>query len=487
MQPRLSFLSEPEIDRIVDGAFHVLAEIGVHIGSPRVLDIVASQDGVHLDGDRVTMNRDLVERSLKSCPAEVRLYRQDREEAIVLAGDRVNFVAGSTVPYVHDPAADGLREATARDLVNHTKVINRCDHIDLQSGSFVPSDVPKPIVSAYRYYLAMLYSPKPMFSGAFGTDDMEVIWGVMSALAGGEKELVARPLALLCVNPSSPLGLTEVVAENTAFLADKGFPTLMIPIPLAGGSSPVTLAGTLVQHTAENLATLVVSQSVRAGSPVIFGGGPSIMDMRKGTACQAATEAVIMGAGIGQIAKRLNLPSSTNTGRADSKCVDYQAGEESGAALTTMALARINLIRGSGTLEYANVISTAKMLIDNEICGMAKRLIEPIDTGDEALALDVIVERGASTAGYLSSPHTLKRFRDEFFVPSDLIDRGPRREFEEAGSKDAFARAQDRVGEILADYTPREIDADRKAEADRIIAAYAAKHGMDRLPITEIQ
>jgi trimethylamine--corrinoid protein Co-methyltransferase len=405
----------------------------------------------------------------------------------VLAGDHVNFVAGSTVSYIHDVAVDGLREATSEDLVRHAKVINHCHHIDLQSGSFVPSDVPKPIVSAYRYYLALLYSPKPMFSGAFGTDDIDVIWGVMAALAGGETALVERPIALICVNPSSPLGLTEVVAENAAFTAAKNYPTLMIPIPLAGGSSPVSLAGTLVQHTAENLATLTVSQSVRAGAPLVFGGGPSIMDMRKGTACQAATEALIMGASIGQIAKRLKLPSSTNTGRADSKCVDYQAGEETGSALTSMALARINLIRGSGTLEYANVVSTEKMLIDNEVCGMAKRLIRPMDTSDDALALDVILERGTSSAGFLSSPHTMQRFRDEFFNPSEIIDRGSRREFEEQGGKDAFGRAQARVREILADYTPRQVDAHRKKEADAIMAAFARKYGMDRLPITDIR
>ncbi|MDP6269099.1 MAG: trimethylamine methyltransferase family protein [Alphaproteobacteria bacterium] len=487
MQPRLTFLSEAETDRIIDGAFEVLGHVGVHVGSDRVLDMLTGQSGVERDGERLRLGRDLLEGCLKTCPSEVRLYRQDRDAPIVLAGDEVNFVAGSTVPYVYDPDTEGLREATSRDLVNHTKIIDRCDHIDLQSGSFVPSDVPKPIVSAYRYYLALLYSPKPMFSGAFGTDDIAVIWGVMAALAGGDKALSQRPIALLCVNPSSPLGLTDVVAENAVFLAEKNFPTLMIPIPLAGGSSPVTLAGTLVQHTAENLATIVVSQTVRAGAPVIFGGGPSIMDMRKGTACQAASEAIIMGAAIGQIAKRLGLPSSTNTGRADSKCVDYQAGEETGAALNAMALARINLIRGSGTLEYANVISTEKLLIDNEICGMAKRLIRPIDTSDEALALDVIIERGATTTGFLSSPHTLKWFKDECFLPSDLIDRGQRREFEAQGSKDAFGRARARVAEILADYTPRQIDPERKREADRIIAAYAAQHGMDQLPVTELE
>ena len=94
-----------------------------------------------------------------------------------------------------------------------------------------------------------------------------------------------------------------------------------------------------------------------------------------------------MGASLSQIARKLGLPSATNTGRADSKRVDYQAGEESGVALTLMALAGLNMIRGPGTLEFANVVSKEKLLIDNEICGMAKHLVRPVNTSDSGLAL----------------------------------------------------------------------------------------------------
>jgi trimethylamine--corrinoid protein Co-methyltransferase len=259
-----------------------------------------------------------------------------------------------------------------------------------------------------------------------------------------------------------------------------------IPIPLAGGSSPITLAGTLVQHTAEVLGAVVVSQSALPGAPVIFGGGPSIMDMQKGTACQSSTEAVIMGASTGQIAKRLGLPCATNTGRADSKLVDYQAGEESGIALTLMALAGINMIRGAGTLEFANVVSKEKLLIDNEICGMAKRLVRPVDISENALALNIIFEQATSSDGYLSSPHTLEMFRNEFFFPSSLIDRGSRREFEKQESKDVYQRAIDEAKKIVAEHTAREVDKEKKVELDKIIIAHAKQYGMNQLPLTDI-
>ncbi len=486
MRPKLSFLTDTDVDRIIDAALTVLEKVGLHIGSARVTDLVAAFDGAAVDGERVRMSRDLVERALENVPAEVRLYPQDDGDPVVLAGDEVNYVAGTTVPYIYDPTVEGLRQPTSIDIVNHAKVLNHCKHIDLQAGSFVANDVPKPITGAYRYYLGLLFSPKPMFSGAFGISDIQVIWDLLCAMAGGEKALVDRPLSLMCVNPSSPLGLTEVVAEMTMFTAERNYPTVFIPIPLAGGTSPVTLAGTLTQHTAENLGALVVCQSVRPGAPVVFGGGPSVMDQLKGTACQASPESIMMGAASAQIAKRLGIPSSTNTGRADSKVVDYQAGEESGAALITMALAGINLIRGPGMLEFANVVSTEKMLIDNEICGIAKSMVRPISTDDDALAVDLILERGVKTEGFMSARHTLRWFRSEVYMPSPLIDRGSRREFEEGGGKDAFQRARARVDEILAQDQPREVDEDRVREAVGIMTAYAKKHGMDELPVTGV-
>ena len=487
MRPTIKILDDLALDRIIDGAFSVLHQVGIHIGDPRALEMVGSQNGANIDGDRVTLSRDLVERCLKTTPSQFHVYPQDTDEPLILAGDEVNYAAGSIGPYLYDGESGGLRSPTAVDLVNHVKVLDTCDHIDFQSGSLVVGDVPRPLTAAYRYYLSILYCPKPMFGGAIRDDDLPVIRDMLSVIAGGEKQLAEKPMAVISTNPSSPLGLTAMVAAHLVYCAETGLPAMLVPIPLAGGSSPVTLAGTLVQHTAENLGSMVLSQCAKPGARVLFGGGPSIMDMRKGTACQASTESVIMGASIGQIAKRLGLPSATNTGRADSKRVDYQAGEESGIALTAMALAGINLIRGSGTVEYANVISTEKLLIDNEICGMAKRMVQPFDTSDDALALDIISERGTSSQGYLSAPHTLKWFRSQSFVPSDVIDRGTRREFEEKGSMDAFERAAAKMKTILGSYTPRQIDADKKKELDRIMLAYAKGFGADGLPITTIR
>ena len=240
MRPRFTVLSDSEVDKIIDSALTVLERIGMHIGSPGVMNTVGSHDGGTPKGDRLIINRDLVEKCLKEAPSEIRVYPQDSLEALMIADDQVNYVAGSVAMYLYDEKKRGLREPCSKDLIEHIKVLNQCNYIDFQSGSYVVNDVPKPITSSYRYYLSLLYSPKPTFGGAFGTQDIVAIRDMLAVIAGGEKELERSANAVICLNPSSPLSLTEIAAENLVFCAKHNLPVMLVPIPLAGGSSPVT-------------------------------------------------------------------------------------------------------------------------------------------------------------------------------------------------------------------------------------------------------
>jgi trimethylamine--corrinoid protein Co-methyltransferase len=129
-----------------------------------------------------------------------------------------------------------------------------------------------------------------------------------------------------------------------------------------------------------------------------------------------------------------------------------------------------------------------KLLLDNEICGMAKRLVRGIGISADTLAVGLIKERGLgySSEGYLGAEHTMNWFKSEILMPSEIIDRSTRREFEEAGEKDARQRAEVRIERILSDYEPREFDPDKKKELDAIILRHAQKYGMKKLPISEI-
>ena len=219
MAQRLAFLSDTDVDRIIDAAFAVLDKVGIHIGDDRTLKHVGDHDGATVANGRVTMRRSLVERCLRTAPAAITVYGQDDREPLRLTGENVHYLPDSSVPYVYDTRVRGCRQAVTKDMVDLIKVGNRCDHIDFVSGSLVVSDVAKPVAAAYRSFLCLLFSPKPLFTSAFGTDDIAVIHELLSAVAGGREALERRPLAVIGINPTSPLGLTEVVAINLAYCA----------------------------------------------------------------------------------------------------------------------------------------------------------------------------------------------------------------------------------------------------------------------------
>ncbi|MFW9838836.1 MAG: trimethylamine methyltransferase family protein, partial [Candidatus Thorarchaeota archaeon] len=142
---------------------------------------------------------------------------------------------------------------------------------------------------------------------------------------------------------------------------------------------------------------------------------------------------------------------------SDSKIEDAQSGSESALGIILGALARINIISGPGMLAYLNCQSLEKLAIDNELCGSAYRLIRGLDLEDLEVVADLLSTVGPS-GNYLGQKHTSKRFRDEHFMPSEIICRLTADSWLESGSKSMFDRASERVDQILKDHTPEAPD-----------------------------
>ena len=203
---------------------------------------------------------------------------------------------------------------------------------------------------------------------------------------------------------------------------------------MTGATSPVTIAGTLVQHVAENLCGVVICQLANKEAPVIFGGSPCSFDMRKGTTPMGAIETMMIDAGYAQIAKHLELPTHAYMGLSDSKLNDSQAGLETGIGAVLAVLAGVNVISGPGMLDFESCQSLEKLVIDNEICGMALRLVQGIEQRDEELALPLFEGFSAGTQ-FLTMPHTRRWYREEHIFP-DIIDRDTYDAWVSAGEKD---------------------------------------------------
>jgi trimethylamine--corrinoid protein Co-methyltransferase len=480
-RPKFDLLNQGDVSKIVEAAYDLLETFGVMVDNEEALQILA-EGGARVDlNDKVAfIPPSMVEGALGSVPSAFSVYDQACQEPAVLKGDNVHFCAGSVALNILDSQTQEIRKPKLDDLVHITSLIETLEHVHFVTGCVMPDDIPPPLQDAYRYYLLMLNTSKPLFSGAFTIDGLRVQIEILKVLQGGDQELREKPRAIFAANPTAPLRWGGIVAQNLVDAARAGVPAMLIPMPLPGGNAPVTLAGTLAEHTAESLSGIVIAQLVNPGTPVLYGGGAIVLDMRHGTSCIGAIESHMLGSGYNQIGKALGLPTASNIGQSDSQIVDSQSGLESGIGITLAALSGINMSRGPGMMAFANCQSYEKLVIDNNVCGMALHLTEGIECSDETIGLDIIKVTGRRAEGHLSSDHTRKWFKNELFFPTDVINRRKMRQGQKSST--AWERAQTEVQERLSRYEPMQLPEDKVREIKAIMRSYANSKGVDQLP-----
>jgi trimethylamine--corrinoid protein Co-methyltransferase len=246
------------------------------------------------------------------------------------------------------------------------------------------------------------------------------------------------------------------------------------------------MLGTITQHTAECLAGITIHQLARAGSPIVWGGAAAIFDMRKGATPMGAVETAMLDCSYAQVAKSLNMPTHTYLGASDSKLVDAQAGLESGITAMIGALSGINMISGSGMLDFLACHSAEKLVIDAEGIAMAKRMVMGIKQHTKTLATDFYDEKINFKGGdFLKQKITMQLFREEQYLPSNIIDRDSTRAWKAAGALDTFGRAKIRVNELLASYRRPELDPGKESKLHAFMLDLSKKAGLEQLPALE--
>jgi trimethylamine--corrinoid protein Co-methyltransferase len=482
MRPKLNILSPELVKQIVDEAFGLLMDPGVQVHNEDALKLL-SEAGADVDQETqiVHIPESIARRALDTAPSEFYLFDLDGEPVVHYGGDSVQFDPGSAAITILDRKTLEQRSPVTVDFVNFVKLVETLPQIDAQSTAIICTDVPEEIGDLYRLYIALNYMRKPIVTGAFGKETWWTMRELLVAVAGGEKELVAKPIAIFDVCPSPPLLWSDLTCQNMIDCARTGIPSELVSMPLAGATAPATLAGAVVQHTAECMSGVVICQLAQEGAPIVWGGSPAAFDMREGTTPMGAVGTWMIDCAYVQIGKSLEIPTHAYLGMSDGKIVDAQCGLESAGGTILAALAGVNMVSGAGMMDFESCQSYEKLVIDAEIIGMAKRLIAGIEARDDPIALSLIRKLG-HRAEYLAEPHTRKWFRKEQYIPSEVIDRGSLDSWKQKGSKSAFERASDRVDRVLASFEPSPISSELRDELRNIATKAAKKFGMDKLP-----
>jgi trimethylamine--corrinoid protein Co-methyltransferase len=326
-----------------------------------------------------------------------------------------------------------------------------------------------------------MFCEKPVVTGAFTIEAFDILKNLQLAIRGSKEALAAKPLTVFSCCPTSPIKWSDVTSQNVVDCAKYSIPVEYISMPLTGFMAPVTLVGSLIQHTGETLSGLAITQLTNPGAPVLYGGSPAIFDVKYETTPMGAIGTMMIDCAYNEIGKYLGLPTQAYIGLSDSKLLDAQAGLESSMGATLAALAGINNVSGPGMLDFESCFSLEKLLLDNEICGMTFRMLRGIEPKEDFPSLERFEEL-LREEHLLISDHTRRYLREEIYLPGPVIDRANRSRWQEEGSQSLQQRAHDEVERIIAEYEPIGLSDDVRDELTRLMEAEVRRYGMDRLP-----
>jgi len=299
-------------------------------------------------------------------PGRIVLAGRDRSRKIALETNHIYFGTGSDCPFIRDPYDNKRRRYTYQDSYNAAKIADSLPHINFYMPLGLTSDVPIGTYDRHQFLAALQGVTKPLVVTAVDREGLDDQYQMACEVVGGEDEFQKTPLFVIYTEPSSPLEHSKDATEKVLYAAEKSIPAIITPCPSAGGTSPATMAGVLVQALAESLSGIVVSQLKKEGAPVIMGGVVTIMDMLTTAYCYGAPELSLLSAGLTEIAKWLGLPMFSTAGCSDAKSLDQQAAIEGAISIATAALSGASLIHDVGYLESGLVGSYDMLVMSNE-------------------------------------------------------------------------------------------------------------------------
>ena len=482
LRPVVRFLSNELIERIISEGREIMCSIGIEIHNDAVTAMLAGH-GARVDAGshRVYFVQALIDQALAAAPRSFKLYDVSGNEAVDLSGFNVNYTPGSAAINILDGRTGKMRKPATSDYVAYAKLMSRMNNIASQSTAMIPADVHERIADSYRLYLSLLYCEKPVVTGAFTIEAFEIMKDLQLAVRGSKEHLAAKPLTIFSCCPTSPLKWSGITSQNLIDCARYNIPVEYISMPLSGFMSPVTLVGTLVQHTAETLSGLVMSQLANPGTPVLYGGSPAFFDVRYETTPMGSIATMMTDCAYNEIGKYLGLPTQAYISLSDSKQLDAQAGLETSMGATLAALAGINNISGPGMLDFESCFSLEKLIVDNEICGMTLRMIKGIEPKEDFPAAPIFEEL-LKEKHLLIAGHTRKYLKQEEYLPGPAINRANRSRWEEEGGLTLHERAQREIEKHLKSYTPSRLADGIKQELTMLMEHEAQRHGMTGLP-----
>ena len=446
VKPMIRVLSDEQVQALHSATLQILAQTGIEMQDPQGKDLLL-QAGAKEHQGRILIPENLVTDAIDQAPSSFTLYDRLGSQGMQLALGNVYFGPGSDTIFIQDVETGKRRRTITRDVEDMACVCDAFDNFDFVMSMGNPSDVPPDDLYIHAFMSMLRGSVKPIVYTAKDRKDMEDIYRIAVAIAGGEADLQAKPFLLLYAEPISPLLIPEESLQKVIFCAEKGIPACYIPSPNTGGGGPITVAGAVALGNAECLVGLIIAQLIQPGVPYLYGMNTAAMDMKTAIVSYGSPEWSLGMSAWTDLARYYNLPSWGYGGATDSKVVDAQAGLEATFSIMSAYLTRCTLVHDVGYMEFGSTSSAELLVIADEIIRMTRYFMDGLRIDATTLALDAIA-RVKPGAGFLADAHTLDNWRWAQWMPR-VIDRSRYEAWVNAGAKDMLMRANERVRDIL--------------------------------------
>ncbi|MBC2713644.1 MAG: trimethylamine methyltransferase family protein [Desulfosarcina sp.] len=459
-------LSPEGIETIHDASLTILEKTGItyEAGLEETVGMLA-EAGATIDrgASRIRFSRELIREQVAKAPSQVILYARDGKNDLDLTEDKVHLGTGGAAVKILDLETGEPRPSTLNDLYDLGRLVDRLDHIHFFLRPCIPTDIPEADYDVNMFYACLKATGKHVMSGVNDEAGLHRIIDMAAMLAGGKEQLRAKPF--ISVITSFAISPLKLCTQSTRIMQEcnrQGIPVALSAAPMSGSTSPMTMSGTLAQLHAEQMAGITICQLTNPAAPLLYGGIPGMANMATMGYLGGGVECGMMNAAIHQLAAHINVPNYNSAGLTDAKLPDAQAGWEKAMTILLGAMGGSNYMHHSaGMLESMLTVAPEQFVIDDEIIGMACKVLKGIEVDADHLAMEVIDSVGPA-GNFMMAPHTMKYMRSEYFQSNGVTDRNIRHQWEQGGSLDTRDRAKNIARKILASeetpYIPSDID-----------------------------
>ena len=474
-------LTKEEENTVHRESIRILEEVGIKVTSPTVFSMLRDHGAKAAEKNQVLyIPERMVKEALSKAPREFKMCARDKRYDLDLPA--VNGVQGCNdgqPTEVWDMDKQVKRKATASDLIDLTLVCDAMPEVELYWPEVVANDIPPEVSNLHEYIASVFATGKHIQHGAGNILDAKYLIRVAAAVVGSEKELAKRPIVSITHTPITPLRYEQGDVEACVEFAKAGLPVIHLSMAISGSVCPVTLAGTIAVVNAENLAGAVISETAKAGAPIMYSSESGPMDMRTGVFLSGSTEGSLINAAGCQMARRYRLPCQVGGIAASGAVPGFEIGYQKAISALMPALAGADQVVGIGGFDRSGCESVEQIVMDCELWRNVLRAWRGVKIDRETLGFDAISRVGPG--GYfMKDIHTLKHFKSEVLMPRIAMRSLA------SGSREEPIRlaAREQVDRILREHRPEPIDKGVRQQIGEIMREYDTELHGKAVPLT---